>query len=150
MMYVQNEPAAPELQIDQPDGMYVWLPDQSDSGLGFGQGSTGGVFNTYKKRGFLRPELPPIDRATRRLFNLRGYRGSLENYSCGWPYTCHYDPDPFYRENSSTMTSDDNVWEPHLHLSQGVAEIKKTKVNDKSFWLLLFLIGGGWWVFNRR
>ena len=112
-MQVNNELAAPELKVMNPPsaGLLAWPPQRDDNGLGFEQGSTDGVFNTYTRRGFHRPQLPVTDRATRRRFNLRGYRGAQSNWACGWPYACHYDPAPFYEEKPPAQ--DDNVWARH-------------------------------------
>ena len=108
---VHNQAAAPELLVPQQDGFFAWLPHNDDNGLGFGQGSTDGVRNTYGRRGFHRPQLPEVDRATRRRFNLRGYRGAESNWGCGWPYACHYDPEPFYQEKK--VTPNPTVWSRH-------------------------------------
>jgi hypothetical protein len=140
MMQVQNELAAPEQRIVEPNGgILAWLPHNDDTGLGFMQGSTQGVFNTYGKRGFLRPELPVVDREVRRRFNLRGYRGAREGWSCGWPYACHYDPEPFYQEKG-VDGGDDDVWAHHdTHNSRQGMKIKQSKRNGSS---TLLFIGG--------
>ena len=161
MMQVLNEMAAPEQIVDKSGGSFVslpftncsddnWLPFTNcsdDNGLGFTQGSTDGVFNTYYRGGFLRPELPPIDRATRRRFNLRGYRGLLENWSCGWPYACHYDPAPFYKEQPGFQ--DDNVWSSNSDDTFSKKEKVKKPGVIKPLILLLGLIIALWVVFGR-
>lgn len=154
MMEVQNEPAAPEQRVIEPNGHFVWMPHQDDAGLGFGMGSTQGVFNTYGRRGFLRPELPPIDRATRRQFNLRGYRGARENWGCGWPYACHYDPEPFYKEEAPS--ADDDVWARHTDYNTGFLpkeriETKKVKITSSQIvFISLALVLIGAILFARR
>lgn len=65
--------------------MRAIVPDQNDSGLGFYQGSTDGVYNSYPNRGFNRPRCPEIPEITRRVFNKHFFR-------CEDPYKCHYDP----------------------------------------------------------
>lgn len=81
----------------------VSVPYNDDEGLGFGQGSTAGVYNQYYRGGFHRPQAPEFDRLSRRKFNLNEYDG------CG-PYRCHYDPDPLNKltdqlEVQSTLQS---------------------------------------------
>ena len=95
-----NQTAAPLQKIVKAPGMIAHAPRTDDNGLGFTQGSTAGVMNTYAHRGFQRPQLPEIDTATRRKFNFRGYRGAMNNWSSGWPYACNYDPKPFYEEST--------------------------------------------------
>lgn len=58
-----------------------------DNGLGFGQGSTAGVYNQYYRGGFHRPKVEEVDEGIRRRFNLKD--------RCD-PYRCHYDPEPYY------------------------------------------------------
>lgn len=77
-----------------------------DHGLGFGQGSTQGVYNVYSKCGFHRPQHPEFSRSERRRFNKRGYRGSQGYYSCDNPYQCHYDPEPYFDECPPTYLRD--------------------------------------------
>lgn len=73
----------------------VSLPHNYDNGLGFGQGSTAGVYNQYPRGGFHRPHhpehsLPEFDTLKRRQFN---------NYVVGKcdPYKCHYNPTKFFK-----------------------------------------------------
>ncbi len=88
-------------------GFKATIPDKYDSGLGFQQGSTDGVYNNYSSCGFHRPQHPEFPRNLRRRFNLLGYRGS-ENYgACLSAYKCHYDPDPFFDEEIPTNLRDD-------------------------------------------
>jgi hypothetical protein len=142
MLQVQNEVAAPEqLVVDPNGGFLAWLPHQDDTGLGFGQGSTQNIFNTYNKRGFLRPQLPVLDRNIRRRFNLRGYRGARDAWSCGWPYACHYDPEPFYQEKGVDGGNDD-VWARHAdRTTVEIREQKKTEEPKKVSKILVFILG---------
>lgn len=71
------------------DSIYS-LKTGGDNGLGFGQGSTAGIYNQYYRGGFHRPHVPQqygID--SRRMFNLKGHKGNLKCDS----YSCHYDPE---------------------------------------------------------
>lgn len=72
----------------------VSLPNNSDNGLGFGQGSTDGVYNQYPRGGFHRPlshSMPEFDTLDRRNFN-RNFAGKCDSYKCT------YDPDKFYKQ----------------------------------------------------
>jgi hypothetical protein len=92
--------AAPSLNVS-PQLVLATLPHNIDEqGLGFGQGSTDGVLNTYPRGGFHRRSLPPPSRSARRRFNMRSYRGTNNNNCLGLTLTnaCHYDPEPYYDE----------------------------------------------------
>lgn len=129
MFCVENSVKAPEIVVKNVSGIFADLPFNAasdgadDNGLGFGQGSTAGVLNTYAKRGIHRPELQPTSRQLRRRFNLRGYRGT--NRNCGSAYACHYDPAPYFDEKGATS---DSVWADHQHLSQSQSRGKKVFV----------------------
>lgn len=148
-VYTKGVVAAPEQRVIEPNGHFVWLSHQDDSGLGFGMGSTQGVFNSYKRRGFLRPELPNVDRAARRSFNLRGYRGAREKWACGWPYACHYDPEPFFQEKPP-------VWTRHVdEVPVQMKQMKETqqhnmKSSSQIQFIALALVIVGAVVFARR
>ena len=78
----------------QSEGTYALItPPEEDNGLGFMQGSTDGVVNTYGKRGFHRPGAPESSREERDHFNLRDRQYGCRNFFES-PYACHYDPSP--------------------------------------------------------
>ena len=78
----------------QSEGTYALItPPEEDNGLGFMQGSTDGVVNTYGKRGFHRPGAPQPTREDRDHFNLRDMQYGCRNFFNS-PYACHYDPFP--------------------------------------------------------
>ena len=79
-------------------GFEVHHPSLDDHGLGFGKGSVMGVYNSYYRGGFLRPQLPETNVGLRNMFNFRGYRGAENYYKPNNPYQCHYDPKPYFDE----------------------------------------------------
>ena len=62
----------------------VSLPHNHDNGLGFGQGSTSGVYNQYYRGGFHRGVPLEADMNVRRWFN--------NGVTCD-SYSCHYNPE---------------------------------------------------------
>ena len=76
------------------DGTYALIsPPEEDNGLGFLQGSTDGVVNTYGKRGFHRRGAPMASRQDRERMNLHDCEYGCHNFFTT-PYACHYDPSP--------------------------------------------------------
>ena len=55
-----------------------------DNGLGFGQGSTDGIYNQYPRGGFHRPQTKEFNMNDRRQFN--------NGVACD-SYSCHYNPE---------------------------------------------------------
>ena len=73
-------------QSQQPTYFPVSLNFYDDNGLGFGQGSTAGVYNQYAKGGFHRPRMHQPSTQSRKSLNLN---------ECVTPYLCHYDPEKY-------------------------------------------------------
>ncbi len=68
-----------------PDYFMADVNDYTDSGLGFMQGSTDGVYNQYYAGNCNKKRLPESTKLQRREFNLT---------KCNSAYRCHYDPYP--------------------------------------------------------
>lgn len=99
--WIDRAQRAPELDVKTPEGVLAKTPYIDDNGLGFTQGSTGGVLNTYYRGGFHRPQLPEFSLKDRNAFNLRSYRGTSNSCTGSFirnPYACHYDPKPYFDE----------------------------------------------------
>lgn len=69
--------------VDQNGYFPVSIPHNYDNGLGFGQGSTAGIYNQYYRGGFHRPQIPEFHRNDRNRFN--------NHLGCD-SYKCHFNP----------------------------------------------------------
>jgi len=108
----------------------VSLPDNYDSGLGFGQGSVDGLYNSYYRGGFHRPQHPhpEFDRDVRNTFNLKN--NCYEN-------RCRYDPEPHF----DNITNQDDTSQSEVDIPHSVSSSINIQFNNVFFLIIAIILG---------